>query len=299
MEALAIIVFCVAAGMVTARVNHPEGLAPSLNWWVVYVALPALVLGQIVKLEPSWSLLLPGVSMWLVFFGAWFCMAFVGRMLGWSRGLVGCMVLTAGLGNTAFVGYPLIEALMGKEGLALAVITDQFGSFLMLSVMGAVVTAVYSGKQLRWGEVSKRLLTFPAFIALIAAIILGRLPELPPVFFALTDTLGATMVPLALFSVGLQLKIRSAGGDTQPLLFGLAWKLLAAPLAVWGVMLWAGMDATTTQIVVLQGAMAPMVTGGIMAQQHGFAPQVASRMVGLGLLVSLFTVPLWQQVLLW
>jgi len=298
-EALAIIVFCVAAGMLTARVNHPEGLAQSLNWWVVYVALPALVLGQIVKLEPSWSLLLPGVSMWLVFFGAWGTMALVGAWLRWSRGLIGCMVLTAGLGNTAFVGYPLIEALMGKEGLGIAVITDQFGSFLMLSVMGAVVTAVYSGQQLRWGEVAKRLLTFPAFIALLAAIMLGRLPSLPPVFFALTDTLGATMVPLALFSVGLQLKIRSAGGDTQPLLFGLGWKLLLAPLAVWALLLWFGVDVKTTQVVVLQGAMAPMVTGGIMAQQHGFAPAVASRMVGLGLLISLFTVPLWQQVLLW
>lgn len=299
MEALAIIVFCVAAGMATARVSHPEGLAQALNWWVVYVALPALVLGQIVRLEPSWSLLLPGASMWLVFFGAWASMALLGAWLGWSRGLVGCMVLTAGLGNTAFVGYPLIEALMGKEGLALAVITDQFGSFLMLAVMGAVVTSVYSGQKLQWGAVGKRLVTFPAFIALIAALVLGRLPSLPPVLFALTDTLGATMVPLALFSVGLQLKIRSVGGDTQPLLFGLGWKLLLAPLLVWAMLYWVGVDAKTTQVVVLQGAMAPMVTGGIMAQQHGFAPAVASRMVGLGLLISLVTVPLWQQVLIW
>lgn len=299
MEALAIIVFCVAAGMATARVRHPEGLAQSLNWWVVYVALPALVLGQIVRLEPSWGLLLPGASMWLVFFGAWASMALVGAWLGWSRGLVGCMVLTAGLGNTAFVGYPLIEALMGKDGLALAVITDQFGSFLMLAVMGAVVTAVYSGQKLQWGIVVKRLLTFPAFIALIAALILGRLPSLPSVLFTLTDTLGATMVPLALFSVGLQLKIRSVGGDTQPLLFGLGWKLLLAPMLVWAMLYWVGVDTKITQVVVLQGAMAPMVTGGIMAQQHGFAPAVASRMVGLGLLISLFTVPLWQQILLW
>src|SRR5690625_3004231 len=139
--------------MLTARVNHPEGLAQSLNWWVVYVELPALVLWQIVTLGPSWSLLLPVISMWLVFFGAWGLMALVGSWLGWSRGLVGCMVLTAGLGNTAFVGYPLIEALIGKEGRGIAVITDQVGSFLMLSVVCGVVSAVYSGQQLRWAGV--------------------------------------------------------------------------------------------------------------------------------------------------
>lgn len=297
MNALAIIVFCVAAGMITARVKHPDGLSQSLNWWVVYMALPALVMGQIVKLEPSWELVLPGVSMWLVFFGAWLLMALVGAWLNWSKGLVGCMVLTAGLGNTAFVGYPLVEALMGKTGLAIAVITDQFGSFLMLTVMGAVVTAVYSGQKFRWSEVAKRLISFPPFIALMAAIVLGRLPSLPPVFFALTDTLGATMVPLALFSVGLQLKVRSVGGDTQPLFFGLGWKLFLAPLVVWGLLTWMQTPATTMQVVVLQSAMAPMVTGGILAQQHGFAPNVASRMVGLGLLISLFTVPLWQWIL--
>lgn len=298
MEPLAIIVFCVAAGMLTARVKHPEGLVQSLNWWVVYVALPALVLGQIVKLDLSWDLALPGISMWVVFFGSWLTMSLVGRWLNWSRELVGCMVLTAGLGNTAFVGYPLIEALMGKEGLAMAVVTDQFGSFFMLSVMGAVISAMYSGKKLEVRDISHRLLTFPAFIALLAALVLGRLPSLPPVFYALTDTLGATMVPLALFSVGLQLKIRSVGGDTMPLFFGLGWKLLLAPLVVWGIQTVANVEPETLQVVVLQGAMAPMVTGGILAQQYGFAPAVASRMVGIGLLVSLFTVPLWQFVLL-
>lgn len=63
-------------------------------------------------------------------------------------------------------------------------------------------------------------------------------------------------------------------------------------------MLWGGTDATITEVVVLQAAMAPMVTGGILAQQYGFQPMLANRMVGFGLVISLFTVPLWQQLLL-
>lgn len=297
-EALALIVLCVAAGMVTARVSHPEGLAPSLNWWVVYIALPALVLGQIVRLEPSFDLVMPALGMWLVFFGAWGFIAVVGAVLGWSRQLIGCLVLTAGLGNTAFVGYPLIEALMGKEGLAIAVVTDQFGSFFMLAVMGAVITALYSGQQLKWRDVGHKLITFPAFIALLVAIVLGRLGEMPPLFFFITDNLGSTLTPLALFSVGLQLKMRSVGGDAVPLLAGLSWKIIMAPLLVWGLMIWAGTDVKIKEVVVLQAAMAPMVTGGILAQQYGFQPLLANRMVGFGLIVSLITVPLWQQVLL-
>lgn len=299
MEALALIVLCVAAGMVTARVAHPEGLAPSLNWWVVYIALPALVLGQIVRLEPSFDLVVPALGMWLVFFGAWAFIAAIGAVLGWSRQLVGCLVLTAGLGNTAFVGYPLIEALMGKEGLALAVVTDQFGSFFMLAVMGAVITALYSGQKLKWSAVGRRLITFPAFIALLIALVLGRFSEMPPLFFYITDNLGSTLTPLALFSVGLQLKMRSAGGDGVPLLAGLSWKIIVAPFLVWGLLAWVGSEPRVVEVVVLQAAMAPMVTGGILAQQYGFQPLLANRMVGFGLVISLFTVPLWQQILLW
>jgi predicted permease len=40
--------------------------------------------------------------------------------------LIGCLILTAGLGNTSF-GFPIIEALYGEEGLKTAILVDQPG----------------------------------------------------------------------------------------------------------------------------------------------------------------------------
>lgn len=299
MGALLVVVFCVGAGMVTARVPHPVGLGAAFNWWVVYIALPALVLGQITQLDPSAPLLLPGVSLWLVFFGSWLAMALAGRMLGWSRGKIGALVLTAGFGNTAFVGYPLIEALHGTEALGIAVIADQFGSFLMISTLGLVAASVYSGQRVKVLVILRRILLFPPFWALLIGLALRASGVTPALLLELCQRLGVTLTPLALFSVGLQLRLRSLGADATALLLGLGWKLLAAPLVV-ALFLWLNSaDSLTATVVVLQAAMAPMVTAGIFAQQYDLAPTLASRMVGLGLVLSLLTVPLLSYGLGW
>lgn len=293
MGALVVVIFCVTAGLVIARLPHPAGLAQALNWWVVYIALPALVLGQITVLDSSAPMLLPALSIWLVFLGGWLFIALAGYLLGWPRDKTGALVLTAGLGNTSFVGYPLVEALRGEAALGMAVIADQFGSFLMLSTLGLVVAAIYSGQRVKIFGILQRVLVFPAFWALLLALALRALDLAPSMLMELSQRLGVTLTPLALFSVGLQLRLRSAGSDSLPLLLGLSWKLLLAPLlAILFLWLNAALNSPSADIIILQAAMAPMVTAGILAQQYNLAPALASRMVGIGLMFSLVTVPL-------
>lgn len=299
MGALSIVIFCLGVGLLTARLPHPQGLAQALNWWVIYIALPAVVLSQVTRLDSSAPLLLPALSIWLVFLGGWLLMAVAGRLLGWTRDRIGAMALTAGFGNTSFVGYPLIEALHGSGGLGLAVIADQFGSFIAMATLGLATAALYSGQQVDALAIVRRLLVFPAFWALLAALALRTLDCRPTALLELSERLGLTLTPLALFSIGLQLRLRSLGGDAAALTLGLGWKLLLAPFLV-GLLLWATrLDWHATTIIVLQAGMAPMVTAAIIAQQHGLAPTLASRMVGLGLGLSLLTIPLINLVMGW
>jgi len=97
-------------------------MVASLTWWVLNVALPALVLELIprVTFDPQlWFLV---ASMWLTFAGAWLLFGVLGARLGWSRQRIGALILVCGLGNTGFMGYPLLQALRGREGLALAIV---------------------------------------------------------------------------------------------------------------------------------------------------------------------------------
>ena len=134
---------------------------------------------------------LVAASMWIVFGLGWLLFALVGRTMGWSRGRIGALTLVCGLGNTSFIGYPMVEALRGKEGLALAVVSDQVGCFVALAIGGALVTSIYSGARVDFSAIAKRVLSFPAFIALLIGVLVGALGGWPEPLDRTSKTSGA------------------------------------------------------------------------------------------------------------
>jgi predicted permease len=175
MSALLLLFVCLALGVVVARfAKPPAGIVPGINWWVINIALPALVLELIPKIVFDPQLWFPVATMWITFFGSWLVFAVLGSRLGWSRGRIGALILVGGLGNTSFVGYPLIQALHGKEGLTIAVVADQLGCFPLLASAAVLVASIYAGRTPHPGMIVKRILTFPAFVSLVVGIVVGR-----------------------------------------------------------------------------------------------------------------------------
>ncbi|WP_343224652.1 AEC family transporter, partial [Oleiagrimonas sp.] len=205
MGAMLLLFFCLLLGMAVRRFTRaPEGMAHALNWWVLYIALPAIVLELIPQLHYRSDLWFPVVAAWIVFAGAWIVFALVGHWRGWSRARIGTLTLVCGLGNTSFMGYPLIRALHGQEGLKLAVVADQLGTFPLLASAAIVVASLYSGQSPHPRQVLRRVFTFPAFLALLVGLVVGQLGGWPDIANKVFSPIGATMSPLALFSVGMQ-----------------------------------------------------------------------------------------------
>lgn len=294
-ESLVLIAGCLVLGWVVARVAKPPPvLSQQLNWYVLNIALPALVLELIPRVQFDTHLWFLPVSMWLVFAGGWALSVLVGRSLGWTRARVGAVALCAGLGNTALVGFPLIEALRGKEGLALAALTDQLGGSIALAVGGITVAALYSGGRPEPQVIARRVLLFPAFIALVIGFIVNAFGGWPPVVEGFVARVGSTLTPVALFSIGLQFSLhldRSRLGATA---VALGWKLALAPAAIFAFGALVGAGGLVLAIAVLQAAMAPMVSTAILASQYNLDREVANMALGAGLLISLVTVP-WMD----
>ncbi len=291
MSALLLLGLCLALGAFAARVaTLPPNLPACLNWWVLNVALPALVLVLVPKLALDPHLWYLVVTQWAVFAGAWVLFAGLGRALHWSRERVGALILVCGLGNTSFMGYPMIEALRGQDGLKLAVVADQVGCFTVLAVGGIVVAALYSGRQPRLVDVVKRVAYFPPFIAFIVAAIIGMLGGWPTAVDGVLAKLGATLTPLALFSVGLQFRLHLQRSQLGALGLGLSWKLLLAPLLVFITGRALGITPEILTIATLQCAMAPMISAAILADQNGLEPRLANTVLGAGIVLSLGTV---------
>jgi predicted permease len=78
----------------------------------------------------------------------WVCSSLLlfllGKKYGWSK-KIGCLILTAGLGNTSFLGFPIIEALYGQEGMKTAILVDQPGTFVVLSTLELSATMYSKG----------------------------------------------------------------------------------------------------------------------------------------------------------
>lgn len=298
MSALALLVACLLAGMAFAHWTRvPRTLIDALNFWILRIALPALVLRLIPELEWDSHLWYLVASMWIVFLGAWGCAAWAGRQWGWSRARTGAVVLAAGFGNTAFVGYPLIRALRGEGAMPFAVIADQVGCFIALSTAGVIAAHWYAGQGTRAKELALRVVLFPPFLALLAGLAVGALGEWPPLVARGLDLLGLTLTPLALFAIGLQFHSEFDRGQLGAVSVALGWKLLAAPLVVWAIGAAVGAQGELLAVSVLQAGMAPMVSTTILAHESGLDGRVANTALVAGVILSLATVPILSALI--
>jgi predicted permease len=293
MSAMLLLFVCLILGVLVARFAHPPaGIVPGINWWVINVALPALVLELIPKVKFDPQLWFPVAAMWLTFGGAWLLFGLLGPRLGWSRQRTGALILVCGLGNTSFMGYPLMQALHGQPGLALAVVADQLGAFPILASAGIVVASIYAGRKPEPALILRRIVTFPAFVALLVGIVAGACGGWPTLLDGVFAPVGVTLTPLALFSVGLQFKFHPGNRQLGAVSWGLGWKLLLAPLLCWTMGVAMGVGGLVLTVGVLQAAMAPMISAAILADEYELEPALANTVLGAGIALSLLTIPL-------
>jgi predicted permease len=289
----------IAGGLAARRLGAGDRAFAALNKFIVWVPLSALVLISLHRLQWESTYWAPVSMAWLAFAGAVAFFVLLGKRFGWPAKTVGALVMTGGLGNTAFVGYPLIRAIYGERAMPLAVLIDQAGSFFVLATAGLAAASYFSAGRASAGAVIRRMARFPPLWALIAAVVLR-----PFAFPADLETLlhGAArlLVPLALISVGGALSFDRAlmRRERRPLVAGLAYKLALFPLALAFVLVAAlGQRGEAIRVTVVQSAMAPMITGAIVAEEHGLDGELCSLMVSLGIPLSLLTVPLWAKLL--
>jgi len=262
MTNLSTLAICLLAGMllrVTRRL--PDNAHLTLNGFIIHVALPALILGQIHGLRLTTNLLWPASMPWLLFMLSAAAFTLLARIMQLPRSTTGALIMTAGLANTSFVGLPMIETFYGVHDLSTGILIDQLGTYLVLSTAGITVACLFSS-----GTASSGLL----------------------------HRLGDTMAPLALVSVGLQLRLDRLRGNRVLLGLGLGFKLVLGPLLL--ALLYVGLlsrSGETTQVTLFESAMGPQIGGAIVAMQYGLDPTLTTLMFGIGIALSFLTLPLW------
>lgn len=276
----------------------PQNSGIALNMYVLYVALPALILKNVPQLQFSAELLIPAVTPWFLLLVVVATVLLLSKWLNWPREVTGALLIVLPLGNTSFLGFPMTAALFGDAAMPYAVVYDQIGSFIALASYVTIIAALYSPTAAKptFKGMAVKIITFPSFIALALGLML-RGYDYPPIITQLIDNLAATLVPVVMVAVGFALTVKFSKSEVAPLLSALSIKLVMMPLLAAALWLTLGYRGVAVNISIFQAAMPPMISAGAIAIMAGLAPRLVSGIIGLGILLGLLTLPVVSWLL--
>jgi len=300
MENFVLIAIFVLLGMLFRRLEaFPLETVRVLNMFALYVSLPAVILLKVPQIKFSSEALLPIAIAWGALLFSIVCILAAAHLLKWPRSATGVLLLVVPLGNTSFMGVPIITAFFGEAGLRHLIVFDQFGTMAIFATYGSLVLALY-GKEgaVSLRAVAGRVLLFPPSIALVAGLALLPLGSYSPMSERLLQNVATTLTPLVMTAIGFQLNFRLKPALRAPLCFGLALKLLVAPLAILLICRQLALRGLAVDVSILETGMPPMVTAGALAVVAGMDAELSAALVGLGLLLAFATLPLFYWLTL-
>ena len=299
MENFVLIGVCIVLGMILRATKsiHPDA-HKGINTWVLYIALPAVSFKYLPQVQWGWEMAFPIIATFLVTIGSMFFMAIYSKMKGYSRRSESTLSLISGYSNTSFVGFPLITAFFGEQYLSIAILCDQT-MFFTLSTIG-IITSLKGGSKDAVVDaqfIVKRLFTFPPFIACISALLLSQFInfDFAEPFFS---KLAGTVAPLALFSIGLQLKFNGWRKLMPQISMAMLYKLILAPLIVLLGALIFKINSDIAKITIFEAAMPTLVTSSIIAEQFRLNTKLTNLTIGISIIIGFFTTAMWYQIIM-
>lgn len=275
----------------------PKDTYRKINQFILYVPLPAIVLAKIPILQITPTVLFPIASAWIIFIGAALFAYIYCKYMKYDNKTMACIILCCGLGNTSFVGYPVLSYFYGEQSIQYAIFVDQPGSFLILSTLGVFIATYFSASEFSIKEISLRLLKFPPFIAFLMALCIPEnLLQGKPT--EILDFTGKFMVPLAILSLGLQFKLSIKEIEWKKLSAGLIYKLIIAPFIIYLLFYFIlHKRGELYAVSIIECAMPPMITSSILATEYGLDERLANTLPTLGILFSIPTLLCWKWIL--
>lgn len=209
---------------------------------------------------------------------------------------------TAVIGNTGFLGVPMLVLLMGVEAAGTILLILSIDLLLFSSLLTIVVTVLREGRLS--AELPLRLLQGVLKNPMIMAMVVGLtwsgtgMPVPGPLneFMVL---LGAAATPGALFAIGASLAGKSA--ERMHIAGWLSFaKLVLHPIAVaFGALVLFKVEPYAASVMIAAAALPVAGNVYILAQHFGVAPQRVSAAILISTALSIVTLPLiiaWAAV---
>jgi predicted permease len=234
----------------------------------------------------------------IAFFGGCFIVFAIGRFVS-ARvfrldGVSQSVFALAGIfSNNVLLGVPIARLTLGEQALPSVALVLVFNSLTLWTLVTVSVEWARHGSltPAGFGKTALSVVKNP----LIAAIIVGALIgvsgiKLPDWVEVTLDGVGKLAAPLALLVLGMGLAEYGIRQGLNQSLAICALKLIAQPLAVWGIAFLLGLPPLETSVVVLLASLAVGINVYLMAAQfETLQSTIASSLVLSTALASLTT----------
>lgn len=201
--------------------------------------------------------------------------------------------------NAAYMGFPLIRALFGAEGLLYASAFVTMFNILLWTVGYAIVSG-----EIKLKAVIKNVLATPVLIAVVVGLVLylGRIP-VPELVKQPINLLGSMNTALSMIITGMII----AGSNFKKLiankriLFVILVRMLVVPAVCFGIFYLVykagvfgmmGLSPIVTQVILIQESCPTAAMTSVFAVQFNHDEDLAAGAVVITTFLSILTLPL-------
>jgi len=295
-----IIVFCLLAGYLLRRfrVVKDDGFK-AINTWVIYIGLPATSFKYLPDLYWDDGIIVALLAPALLFAGSYVFIKGMGKVWKFSKRTTHTLILISGLSNTSFVGFPLVATYFGEDKIKWAIINDQM-TFFLLSTVGVVLALQANnrtGQRIPLSYLIKRVLLFPPLLGCIGALLIPRFVDLS-VLNSFFTQLSATVSPLALFSIGMQLSLSFSRSELLTIGVSIFYKLLLGPVLILLLLFVFQWNGEVAQITAFEMFMPSLVATSMVLQEFRLNTKLGNSIIGFSIVIGLITTWLAYQAII-
>jgi len=264
---------------------------------IINVTTPALILHSVMEGEKVlgiWEILLL-LAASLISYALVILLAMgIPKLMGMGRRDGDTFRLMIVFSNTAFMGFPVVAALMGTEALFYAAIFNMPFNFLLYT---------YGIHLLSGGSTKgfdRRTLLSPCVIAAALALVLYLSPvKVPSLIVTTLSYLAGITIPGAMLILGSTLALiplRSVFLDWRIYALSLL-KLVLIPILVWAIVRLIPIPEMIGKMTVVMWSLPVATNCTMLATQYGGDEALSSKGVLITTLLSVATVPILMRIL--
>lgn len=276
-----------------------------LGRFLFWVGVPGSLIHFLRQTDLSGGVWIAPVMAWVTFiiaFGlAWAWLQV--RTVDWPMPTKGIFLLSSMVGNTGYIGYPIILLLpqLGTPYFGWAVFYDLLGTVFGAYGLGAMIGAYY-GQEMRPGRTASPWLqslnalvkapTLPAF----AIGLLLRPVSLPGWLDRGLQGFAWSMVMLSLVLMGMRLQQLRSWHRVRPAFIATLIRMAIAPAVIGILLTLFGWHGAPRLVIVLQAAMPAAFATLVLAETFDLDRDLAVTCLGLSSTLLLLTLPLWLWI---